>query len=223
MKNIFIFTMIFAMMLLGIIAGFVFFALFAKPGETQIFYCIGAGFVFGLLNSLLALFVIKNYSIIKPKQKSLGNKIRVDVLTKLYNRYAFENDIRAFNPDMVYSMIYLNVDNFKEINHTYGQDAVDKVLNNCAEIIRSCIRYSDVAYRYGEEELVIILIGCDRNEAEKIGQKIVNTIHGFDNDPYSKLIMSSGTACMPGDAQTFEQLIEASASALLKDKNKNQV
>jgi diguanylate cyclase len=218
MKNIFIVALILAMMILGVISGYIFYILFVKSGDTLIFGCIIAGFVFGLLNALVALFAIKNYSIVKPKQRSLGNKIRVDVLTKLYNRYAFENDIRAFNPDMVYSMIYMNVDNFNEINDSYGKDIGDKILNDCAEIIRNCIRYSDIAYRYGEEELVIILIGCDKTEAEKIGQNIVDRIHNFDNEPYCKLVMSSGTACMPGDAQTFEQLIEASALALLKTK-----
>ena len=183
------------------------------------------GMLFGLVNSFLTLFFIKKFSVVKAKNEKLGSEIRVDKLTQLYNRYAFENDDRSFNPDSVYSMIFLDIDNFRDFNNNYGHQAGDKVLKTCANIIKSCIRNSDLAYRYGGEELVVLLSGCAKKEAEKIGQSIVESVRNYDNAPYSKMTISAGVASMPDDAQTFEQLIKASDSALLKAKSqgKNQL
>jgi diguanylate cyclase len=144
------------------------------------------------------------------------------LLTELYNRYAFENDIKSFNCDIVYSMIYLDIDDFRNFNNTYGHPAGDEVLKSCANIIKNCIRYSDIAYRYGGEELVVILCGCTKKDTVRIGQSIVENIHNHDNTPYSKMTISAGVASMPDDAQSFDQLIKASDSALLKAKNQGK-
>ena len=122
-------------------------------------------------------------------------------------------------------MIYLDIDDFRIFNNTYGHHAGDKVLKCCADIIKNCIRSSDKAYRYGEEELVAILGGCTKKDAARIGQSIVDSIRNYDNTPYSKMTISAGVASMPDDAQTFDQLLRASDLALLKAKNqgKNQL
>lgn len=82
-----------------------------------------------------------------------------------------------------------------------------------------------MAYRYGGEELVVVLSGCAKKDAERIGLSIVESVRNYDNAPYSKMTISAGVASMPGDAQTFEQLVKASDTALLKAKEqgKNQL
>lgn len=149
MKKRFVAIVILSMVVLGAISGCAFYILFISTKDSLIFHCIVTGIIFGLLNSFITLIFIKKYSIIKSNNERLGQEIRVDKLTELYNRYAFENDIKSFNCDIVYSMIYLDIDNFRNFNNTYGHHAGDKVLNSCANIIKNCIRYSDIAYRYG--------------------------------------------------------------------------
>ena len=119
-------------------------------------------------------------------------------------------------------MIYLDIDDFRNFNNTYGHHAGDEVLKSCANIIKNCIRSSDIAYRYGGEELVVILGGCTKKDAARIGQSIVENIRNYDNTPYSKMTISAGVASMPDDAQSFDQLIKASDSALLKAKNQGK-
>lgn len=225
MKKSFIALVISSMVVLGAISGGTFYIFFMSTLSFLIFHCIIMGMLFGLVNSFLTLFFIEKFSVIKAKNKKLGSEIRVDKLTQLYNRYAFENDDRSFNPGLVYSMIFLDIDNFRDFNNNYGHQAGDKVLKICANLIKNCIRNSDLAYRYGGEELVVLLSGCVKTEAERIGQSIVESVRNYDNAPYSKMTISAGVASMPDDAQTFEQLIKASDSALLKAKNqgKNQL
>lgn len=222
MKKRFVAIVILSMVVFGAISGGAFYILFMSAMDYLIFHCIGMGIIFGLLNSFITLFFIKKYSIIKSNNERLGQEIRVDKLTELYNRYAFENDVKSFNSNVVYSMIYLDIDNFRRFNNTYGHHAGDKVLNSCANIIKNCIRYSDKAYRCGGEELVVILGGCTKKDAVRIGQSIVENIRNYDNTPYSKMTISAGVASMPDDAQTFDQLIKASDSALLKAKNQGK-
>lgn len=222
MEKRFVAIVILSMVLLGIISGFAFYVLFMSSKDDMLVHCIGTGGIFGFFNSFITLVFIKKYNIIKSNNECLGREIRVDKLTELYNRYAFENDIKSFNTNIVYSMIYLDIDNFRGFNNIYGHHVGDKVLNSCANIIKNCIRYSDIAYRCGGEELVVVLGGCAKKQAVKIGQNIVDNIRNYDNTPYSKITISAGVASMPDDAQTFDQLIKASDSAMLKAKNQGK-
>lgn len=225
MKKRFIIILFLSMLVVGAISGGVFYIFFMSSMDALIFHCIGMGMFFGLVNSFLTMFFIEKFSVIKEKSKKLESEIRIDKLTQLYNRYAFENDDKNFNSDLIYSMIFLDIYNFRNFNNTYGHQAGDKVLKNCANIIKNSIRNSDLAYRYGGEELVVLLSGCAKKEAERIGQSIVESVRNYNNSPYSQMTISAGVASMPDDAQTFEQLVKASDSALLKAKNqgKNQL
>ena len=225
MEKRFIVILMILMVVVGAISGATFYLFFMSALDALIYHCIGMGMFFGLVNSFLIMYFIKRFSVINAKNEKLGNEIRIDKLTQLYNRHAFENDNKNFSSDQNYSMIFLDIDNFGNFNNIYGHQVGDKVLRNCANIVKKCIRSSDLAYRYGGEELVVLLIGCAKKEAERIGQNIVENIRDFDNTPYEKMTISAGVASMPEDAQSFEQLVKASDSALLKAKSqgKNQL
>lgn len=225
MEKRFIVILALFMVVVGAISGATFYFFFMSALDALIYHCIEMGMFFGLVNSFLMVYFIKRFSVLNAKNGKLGSEIRIDKLTQLYNRYAFENDDRNFNPDQNYSMIFLDIDSFGNFNNTHGHQAGDKVLRNCANIIKKCIRSSDLAYRYGGEELVVLLIGCAKKEAERIGQNIVENIRDYDNTPYAKMTISAGITSMPEDAQNFDQLVKASDSALLKAKSlgKNQL
>jgi len=187
--------------------------------------CIIMGGILGLIYSCITLFVLRLYSAEKFRNQKLDSEIRKDTLTGLYNRNAFDNDIIRMNPEAVYSMIFLDADNFKDYNDIYGHQAGDKILVNCAGIIKSSIRVVDFAYRYGGEEFVVILSGCSKKEAEKIAQNIVENICSNDISPYPSMTISAGVASIPEDVHSFDQLTNASDLALLQAKKngKNQV
>jgi len=223
--NKFIVVMFISMILLGAVCGATFYFMFMFTGGVPIFHCISVGIFFGLLNSFTVLFFIRKYSNIKLDNKELERQMRIDNLTKLYNRYAFDSDIKNLTTEDQCSMIFIDIDNFRSFNNDYGHHSGDKVLTNCAEIIRRSVRLSDMVYRYGGEEIVIILERCSKAEAERIGWNIVESIRNFDNSPYPMITVSAGVATIPDDTASIDKLIKLSDLALLRAKKlgKNQV
>lgn len=224
-ENKFIVIMFISMILLGVLCGVVFYYMFMYAGGILILHCILVGILFGLINSFTALFFMKKNSNIESDNKKLEQQMRVDNLTKLYNRYAFDIDIKNLNPEDQCSMIFIDIDNFRSFNNNHGHHVGDKVLTSCAEIIRRIIRFSDMVYRYGGEEIVIILEKCSKAEAERIGRDIVESIHNYDNAPFPMITVSAGVATIPDDTVSIDQLIKLSDLALLRAKKlgKNQV
>lgn len=224
-ENKFIVIMFISMILLGVVCGVVFYYMFMYAGGILILHCISVGILFGLINSFTALFFMKKNSNIESDNKKLEQQMRVDNLTKLYNRFAFDSDILKLNPKDQISMIFIDIDNFGNFNNNHGHHAGDKVLASCAEIIRRSIRFSDMVYRYGGEEIVIILERCSKTEAERVGWNIAESIRNYDNSPYPMITVSAGVATIPDDAASIDKLIKLSDLALLRAKKlgKNQV
>ena len=213
-----------SMILLGALYGLILYWVFIFISQNLLAHCVLMGCLFGLVNAFVALLFIKSYSEARINNVKLNLALRKDKLTGLYNRHAFDSDIRM-EPRSNCSMIFLDMDDFSDFNNNYGHQVGDRMLIIFADITKSRIRLSDSAYRYGGEEIVVILHGCDKLEATKIAQNIVDGLQNHNNSPYQPLTVSAGVASMPEDAQSFDLLIKASDSAMLTAKKigKNQV
>lgn len=100
-----------------------------------------------------------------------------DGLTKLYNSRSFysqlETEVDRFNRyKHPLSLLLLDLDHFKDYNDSYGHIEGDKVLVRFSQIIRSCLRTNDTAYRYGGEEFTVILPETGGEEAGTVAQRI---------------------------------------------------
>ena len=100
-----------------------------------------------------------------------------DGLTDLFNTRQFharsaEELERAERYGRPLSLLMLDIDNFKQYNDTYGHPEGDQVLIRLGEIIRSCLRASDSAYRYGGEEFTIFLPETAAAEAAQVAERI---------------------------------------------------
>ena len=100
-----------------------------------------------------------------------------DGLTKLYNSRSFysqlETEVDRFNRyKHPLSLLLLDLDHFKEYNDSYGHLEGDKVLVRFSQIIKSCLRTNDSAYRYGGEEFTVILPVTSGAEAKTVAQRI---------------------------------------------------
>ncbi len=100
-----------------------------------------------------------------------------DGLTKLYNSRSFysqlELEVDRFNRyQHPLTLLMLDIDYFKEYNDNYGHLEGDKVLVRFSQIIKSCLRANDSAYRYGGEEFTVILPETAGKEAETVAQRI---------------------------------------------------
>jgi diguanylate cyclase (GGDEF)-like protein len=104
-----------------------------------------------------------------------------DGLTKLYNSRSFysqlELEVDRFNRYRhPLSLLLLDIDHFKTYNDTYGHLEGDKVLVRFSQIIKSCLRANDSAYRYGGEEFTVILPETGGEKAKTVAQRIRKTL-----------------------------------------------
>ncbi|MEW5908885.1 MAG: diguanylate cyclase [Thermodesulfobacteriota bacterium] len=105
----------------------------------------------------------------------------IDGLTKLYNSRHFYNQLqlevdRTIRYNHKLSLLLLDIDNFKLFNDSFGHLEGDKVLRRIGEIIKSCLRKMDSAYRYGGEEFTILLPETNATEAMVVAQRIRSAI-----------------------------------------------
>ena len=101
-----------------------------------------------------------------------------DPLTNLYNRRAMQEFLKrdlatTKRRKIKLSLVYFDVDNFKDINDTQGHLGGDEVLKNIAKFVLNNIRSSDVPCRHGGDEFCIILPDCDITGAKDVCQKII--------------------------------------------------
>jgi len=109
--------------------------------------------------------------------EKLKNLAITDGLTKLYNSRHFYNQLllevdRTNRYDRVLSLLLLDIDHFKAYNDSFGHLEGDVVLFRLGQIIKSCLRTMDSAYRYGGEEFTVILPETGGEEASTVAQRI---------------------------------------------------
>ena len=111
---------------------------------------------------------------VNKRLKTLAER---DVLTKLYNRRIFFNLLereikRAERYGTTFSLLMMDIDDFKKINDTEGHLKGDEILVNLAKITEASIREADTVFRYGGEEFVVILPETDMEGAKIIAERI---------------------------------------------------
>ena len=107
------------------------------------------------------------------KNEMLAN---TDPLTGIMNRRAlFNASEKLFNADNI-AVLMLDVDNFKQINDTYGHEKGDTVLKHIVSICSNSLREEDVLGRFGGEEFLIILNHTDKNKAKDVADRLIEKI-----------------------------------------------
>ncbi|WP_027308156.1 sensor domain-containing diguanylate cyclase [Caloramator sp. ALD01] len=107
--------------------------------------------------------------------EELKYALRRDKLTDVYNRRCFEEILekeikRAARYGNSFSIVLIDLDDFKPINDTYGHKMGDRALKYFADILKKNLRDTDVVARLGGDEFVLLLHGADENKSEgKIG------------------------------------------------------
>ncbi len=112
----------------------------------------------------------------KAQVKSLMNRVETDELTGLLRRGAFIKEVRAhIAGNRGFTMVMLDIDNFKSINDDYGHVIGDDVLVHFADTLRNVLRSNDAICRMGGDEFAILLDGVDvRERAEEIVKRIAD-------------------------------------------------
>jgi diguanylate cyclase (GGDEF)-like protein len=149
-----------------------------------------------------------------------------DTLTGLYNRRFLEEFIdkatsQAIRSNISYSIMMIDIDFFKMVNDTYGHDVGDIVIRALGKVISSDIRNSDLAIRYGGEELVILLHNATEEGTMKVAEKIKKD---FGDQKFKggtetfQKTLSIGVSMFPSDADSIWKCIKFADIALYKAK-----
>jgi diguanylate cyclase (GGDEF)-like protein len=120
------------------------------------------------------------------------------------------------------SVVVLDLDEFKEINDTYGHHAGDRALREVARVLRSGIRPYDNCVRYAGDEFVVVLSGCGPDEAEHKQRELQAAIAeiAFEGRPGHLVRVGSsfGSASFPHDGRSYETLLAAADRRMYEDK-----
>lgn len=148
-----------------------------------------------------------------------------------YFSIQIESEIgRAQRHKKVFSVVMIDIDNFKEYNDTQGHLNGDLALKLIAEGLLKNIRKSDVLARYGGDEFIIILPELDKEKAKKMAEKLCEVIRKTKLPtkkfvPKVNLTISLGVATYPKDGDVEEKLLKKADEALYqaKDSGRNTV
>jgi diguanylate cyclase (GGDEF)-like protein len=148
-----------------------------------------------------------------------------DNLTGLYARHYLDEQINFLQKkDFCGSLIVTDIDNFKRVNDTYGHQVGDQILTQVSKIIASSIRDSDIAARWGGEELAIYLPQATVEQTVRVAERIRNTIAKETNP---QVTVSCGIAewHWQDDKISVESLFYRADMALYEAKHagKNQI
>lgn len=172
---------------------------------------------------------------LEEANRKLNEHAITDPLTGLYNRNELKRRMKELNPylarkggvggDYVITVAYLDLDNFKFYNDTYGHGYGDRLLRKAADILRLNTRAYDLLFRLGGDEFLIIMPEADLDSAGQIVERIRGSFESLSADDI-EVTISIGLASsgfLPG--VVLEELIEIADSALLKSKEsgKNRI
>lgn len=151
---------------------------------------------------------------LRSERDHLRVKATVDPLTQVLNRGALEEALLAeLDRGAPFSVMFVDLDHFKSINDKYGHETGDNVLRAVGNHLKRTIRSNDIAGRYGGEEFVVCLAGCDYAFAPKIAERHRQWISelSFPKQNHPERISAS-----IGVAVFNPELPDSSLSALLK-------
>lgn len=217
-------SLLISMLIIGFICGVSFYILMVPLGSNSLVHCIIMGLTFGLVNYFVSYKIYIRYILLKETNNSLKQELKLDKLTGLYNRGAFDNDLPEISGYEYYSLVLIDIDNFRTFNNEYGHKAGDIVLKKVSQTIKANIRFKDAVYRYGGEEIIIVLNNCSKKSALDIAEKIRININKLENSPYPNIAVSLGVSSYPEDGNNFNDIFEACDKALLlaKKSGKNK-
>ena len=163
---------------------------------------------------------------LKTEQENLYNLSTRDPLTQLYNRNDLRSQIEriiasAKRSNKKFAIVFLDLDNFKNINDSAGHHFGDIVLKKIATSLRSAIRENDVPARIGGDEFLIVLpdIEDEQSVVEVLGriQHHISTPLQIKNERY-KITVSMGAAIYPKDGKDFNTLLKSADIAMYNAK-----
>jgi diguanylate cyclase (GGDEF)-like protein len=151
-----------------------------------------------------------------------------DPLTNLYNQISFWDLLkyeteRSKRQQYKFSILVIDIDNFKTVNDTYGHEIGDSYLKSFASILRAAVRSGDIAARYDGDQFTAILPVCDEGQAYIVAQRFIESVRELSlplpDGGTLKGTVSVGVAVYPDHAQEARDLYLLADSKLSQAKS----
>lgn len=166
---------------------------------------------------------------LKERTEQLEKLANTDALTEVYNRRKFiqisEHELNRFlRHKRSFSILMLDIDDFKKINDSYGHDVGDDVIKTIAKLVEGVTREIDCFARWGGEEFIILTPESDLEGRCVLANKIVNLIDSHAFDIAGNVTISIGLTSAAENDTDIDQIIKRADQALYKAKGagKNQ-
>lgn len=175
--------------------------------------------------------IVNDISEKKQKDSLIHNLAYFDALTELPNRVLLQERVTSKIPALKrnskkIALLFIDMDNFKNINDTFGHFTGDKFLIEVAKSIKSIIRQEDTLARLGGDEFTIILEEVESiSDASHVAQKIIDRFKEpvIINSKEFYTGASIGISIYPEDGENYEELVKAADTAMyhVKESGKN--
>jgi len=124
------------------------------------------------------------------------------------------------------SLLVMDLDDFKSINDSHGHHVGDRALCEVARVLRTAIRPYDICVRYAGDEFIVVLSGCDADEAQSKRAELQQSIDEvyFEARPGKRVALgiSVGAAVFPQDGESYEALLATADSRMYQDKSRRK-
>jgi diguanylate cyclase (GGDEF)-like protein/PAS domain S-box-containing protein len=166
--------------------------------------------------------------------RQLSYQASHDAVTGLINRREFENRLVGSletlrnEPDRTHALLYIDLDQFKVVNDTFGHTAGDELLRQLSELVQTNIRSTDLLARLGGDEFAILLERCTEQRAMEVAEAIRGSIEGYRfewQDSFTTVRCSIGVVMISGDDADVAGVMSSADVACYsaKDMGRNQV
>ena len=168
---------------------------------------------------------LKLDEMVKSKTKELTYLAHHDSLTGLTNRLLFLEIVKNTIEDVkrhnsTFSILFLDLDRFKDINDTYGHSAGDLLLKSVASTLKDCVRAEDTVCRLAGDEFAVLLKNVTEDSVISIVEKIISSSKQSiesENNRFN-VTLSIGISCYPRDGSNVDILMSNADTAMYKAK-----
>ena len=174
---------------------------------------------------------IRDVSDAKQQAQNLAVMARTDALTGLPNRHWLNDNLPALlekshKEGKRIALLYIDLDNFKDINDSLGHKAGDDVLRAVSRSLQSAVRAGDHLARLGGDEFTVIIENLQNNaDAGKIGQQVIDTIgSSIAIPPWGSFAFkaSVGISIFPSDGEDVDTLLQSADIAMYVAKSEGK-
>ena len=166
--------------------------------------------------------------------RQLSYQASHDALTGLINRTEFENQVVASlsrlreDPEQTHALLYIDLDQFKVVNDTFGHTAGDELLRQLSNHFQGCIRVSDILARLSGDEFGILLERCGEDRAKEVAEDLRNAVENFRfewKDSFASVRCSIGIVLVTADDDDVATIMSSAdvACYTAKDSGRNQI